>query len=221
MHGERDASEDPLKLETPARTAERPQPNVRPSVRPVLVIDADSQAWWRRTGPLAWTVLQHLALRAHHGEQGWTAPLGVRDIAAGLGVTKDTAARAIATLATAGLVTRGQVDRPQGGRRSGYVLHLPDPVRLVEVPANPDTAPARRDHRREAEFTAIAAPQRRRVPRPVGHPDDGLHRRARPAVDTNPPIEPCKRASRDQPGLFTTPPSDDTVGQAGTSQETA
>ncbi|MDA8045750.1 MAG: hypothetical protein M0Z30_11025 [Actinomycetota bacterium] len=56
-------------------------------------------------GPLAWAPLEHLALAAHPDRQGWAAPLGVREIATGIGVTKDTAARAVTALSAAGLVT--------------------------------------------------------------------------------------------------------------------
>ena len=57
-----------------------------------LVIKADSRLWRRRLGPLAWAALEHLALAAHPDHHGWAAPLGVRDVAGGIGVTKDTAA---------------------------------------------------------------------------------------------------------------------------------
>ena len=59
-----------------------------------LVLGTDSRHW-RRVGPLAWAALEHLALAARPDHQGWAAPLGVRDIATGIGVTKDTAARAV------------------------------------------------------------------------------------------------------------------------------
>ena len=95
-----------------------------------LVIGTDSRHWRRRLGPLAWAALEHLALAAHPDHHGWAAPLGVRDIAAGIGVTKDTAARAVTVLRTAGLVTLEQLDRSDGRRRSGYRLHLPDGIQL-------------------------------------------------------------------------------------------
>ena len=63
-----------------------------------LVIGTDSRHWRRRLGPLAWAALEPLALAAHPDHHGWAAPLGVRDIAAGIGVTKDTAARAVTAL---------------------------------------------------------------------------------------------------------------------------
>lgn len=101
---------------------------------PVLVIAAESLPWRRQVGPLAWTTLQHLALSAHRADQGWVAAVGVRDIGVDLGITKDTAARAVSTLVDAGLVTRGRVPTPRGQRRSGYLLHLPRPIRLIGAP---------------------------------------------------------------------------------------
>jgi DNA-binding transcriptional ArsR family regulator len=98
-----------------------------------LVIGTKSGAWRRRLGPLAWAALVHLALIANPDHHGWAAALGVRDIATGIGVSKDTAARAVTVLRVAGLVTVEQLDRPDGRRRSGYRLHL------WGSPGRPDT----------------------------------------------------------------------------------
>jgi DNA-binding MarR family transcriptional regulator len=102
--------------------------------RPALVIGNDSLLWQRRLTPRAWTALQHLALRSRRTQHGWAAAVGVRDVAAGIGVTKDTAARAISALVTAGLVTRQPVEKTGGSRRSGYLLHLPRTMRLIDDP---------------------------------------------------------------------------------------
>jgi hypothetical protein len=104
---------------------------------PALVIATQSLPLQRRVGPLAWTALQHLALRSDRTDQGWAVAVGVRDIAAGLGVTKDTAARAISVLVNNGLVRRGRVQSPSGHRRSGYLLCLPPPIRLIAKPTHP------------------------------------------------------------------------------------
>jgi MarR family len=97
-----------------------------------LVITAAHPPWYQRLGPLAWTALQHLALNSHRTDQGRSAAVGVRDVAAGLGVTKDTAARAISQLVSTGLVTRERVEVPGGHQRSGYLLHLPDSMSLID-----------------------------------------------------------------------------------------
>ncbi len=121
-----------------------------------LIVKAQSSVWRRRLGPLAWAALEDLALAAHHTEQGWVAPVGVRDIASRVGVTKDTAARAVAVLGAAGLVVLQRVPAPDGQWRSGYRLQLPDGVELRARPNHPDTAlpnandscPDRQDSRR-------------------------------------------------------------------------
>lgn len=107
------------------------------SATPALVMAAESRRWQRRVGPLAWTTLQDLALSSHRSDQGWVVAVGVRDIAADLGVTKDTAARAVSILIDAGLVSRGRVSTPEGRRRSGYLLQLPAPIRLIAGPYLP------------------------------------------------------------------------------------
>jgi hypothetical protein len=101
---------------------------------PELLITAESLPWRQQLGPLGWTVLQHLALSCRSTDRGWAVAVGVRDIAAGLGVTKDTAARAVSALVAAGLVSRGRVPGPGGRQRSGYLLHLPEPMRLIDRP---------------------------------------------------------------------------------------
>lgn len=97
---------------------------------PVLLIRAGGLAVARQIGPLPWTALQHLALASRPTDDGWAAATGVRDIACGIGVTKDTAARAVSTLISAGLLTRGPVESTSGRRRCGYLLRLPESVTL-------------------------------------------------------------------------------------------
>jgi DNA-binding MarR family transcriptional regulator len=123
--------------------------------RPALVIASDSLLWQRRLTPRAWTALQHLALRSRRTQQGWAVAVGVRDVAAGIGVTKDTAARAISALVTAGLVTRQPVEKTGGSRRSGYLLHLPRAMQLID---DPDQS-RRPHHRKEDAPGALGAPR--------------------------------------------------------------
>jgi hypothetical protein len=80
--------------------------------------------------------LQYLALSSQCVEGDWAAAVGVRDVAAGMGVTKDTAARALSSLAIVGLVERHQVTTPSGRRRSGYFIHLPESMSLVDHPGD-------------------------------------------------------------------------------------
>jgi hypothetical protein len=95
-----------------------------------LELDAGSRLWRRRLGWLQWAVLEDVALSACPDSDPWTAPVGVRGVAQNLGMTKDTAARALSALQAAGLMTRVSVRLPDGKTRSGYQLSLPDGVTL-------------------------------------------------------------------------------------------
>ena len=93
-----------------------------------IVLEVDTTASFTKTfvGPVAWIVLEHLALVAHEQDNDLVADETTRSIAAAVSVSKDTAAGALRRLVAAGLAAR----RPQhrtGGRfgAGGYVLHLP------------------------------------------------------------------------------------------------
>jgi len=105
----------------------------------VVVVSGASRAWRRRLGAVAWAALEDLALAARRDHAGWVAPVGVRDVAAGIGINKDTAARAVAALGAAGLVTLTRVAGRDGVLRSGYRLHLPDGIELQLGPKNVDS----------------------------------------------------------------------------------
>ena len=104
-----------------------------------LCIDPGSREWRRQLGVLAWAALEDLALSAHPSDQGWVAPVGVRDIARGIGVTKDTAARAVHILSSARLVVFERVAGRDGRPRSGYRLQLPDGIQVRPRPKPDDT----------------------------------------------------------------------------------
>ncbi len=123
-----------MNLGQPDASASAADRSPLPANAQALVATEESLALRRRLGPLAWSTLQHMALGSHRTERGWAVPMGVRDIAAGIAVTKDTAARAVSRLTRAGLVTRTQVEVLGGGRRSGYLLALPDSLRLIGSP---------------------------------------------------------------------------------------
>jgi hypothetical protein len=159
-----------------------------------LVITSASVHLRRRLGPLAWMVLHHLALSCRRTEDGWVAAVGVRDIASGTGVTKDTAARAVSTLLRAGLVTRELIDC-NAKRRSGYQLHLPAEMWLIDCPGHLD----RTDH------GASLCPSTDYSRRPWCEPDcpkdkytEARTRIAKPAEDP----AALQRGSGTQPALF-------------------
>jgi len=100
---------------------------------PVLI--GPAAAPLRRALPAsAWSALECLVARSHLATAGRVVEIGVRDLAADLGCSKNTAQRALATLAGAGLLTADQSRRADGTFRSGtYQLHLPTDV-LDQVP---------------------------------------------------------------------------------------
>ncbi len=86
-----------------------------------LLVAAESRHARRRLGTTAWAVLEDVALDAHLEDSGrLVAVTKVRRIALHLGISKDTAARALLRLAEAGLVER-QSRRDESGTFSASV----------------------------------------------------------------------------------------------------
>lgn len=90
-----------------------------------LVLTDAAHGLRRRLGPTAWTVLEELLLDAADGES-LLVETHVRRIAEGVGISKDTAARALRHLIAQGVVTRSSGRDVRSGcfGRSVYVLHL-------------------------------------------------------------------------------------------------
>lgn len=90
-----------------------------------LVLTDAARGLRRRLGPTAWTVLEELLIDATVGES-IVVETHVRRIAAELGISKDSAARALRRLIAQDLVTRRRGRDPGSGcfGRSVYVLHL-------------------------------------------------------------------------------------------------
>lgn len=92
-----------------------------------LGVTAEARAFRRAVGVTAWAVLEDLVLDADVDERGaLVARTNVRRLAAQLGVSKDTAARAVTRLARAGVVHRVVAERGTRGAlpSSSYVLDL-------------------------------------------------------------------------------------------------
>ena len=104
----------------------------------VLVIAAASRASRRELGAQAWCVLEELVLGAENDGEGLVAAVGVREIAGRLGITKDTAARAMSALAGVGIVVRDRVEVADGRARSGYRLVPPNGMLLARCPCAED-----------------------------------------------------------------------------------
>ncbi len=186
--------------------------------RPALVIAPDSLPWRQRLGPLGWTALQHLALSSHRTDQGWAVAVGVRDIAVGLGVTKDTAARAVSHLVRAGLVARGRVEGPGGRRRSGYLLNLPAPIQLVEDSNLVEALDAHRTPHQQMNYTGLTGAQPGRLLEPqLGL--SGPRRAGRAEIDAKPSGPSWRRWHCDRTALFDTAQGGDAPVVAGDTGE--
>jgi hypothetical protein len=127
----------------------------------------------RAVGTTAWAVLADIALDAEADAHGnLVAATNVRRIADHLGISKDTAARALGRLVDAGLVGRESSPR-QSGRfpTSAYVVYLGDASTEITLlgahrcPADPCPVVADTDAARSSGDTVPSA--RRRSPRPA------------------------------------------------------
>lgn len=114
----------------------------------VLMVDSRSSAFRRLVGPLAWAVLEEVALGSPPaGRSGSSVcSISVRTVVDGLGVGKAAAARAISVLVDAGVLIRLPPARGRDGRfdRSGYVLRLPEGVVLSPSSVSGPPAPGER-----------------------------------------------------------------------------
>ncbi len=112
-----------------------------------LRVAPESREIRRALGTTAWAILEEVALDAHLDEQGClVAVTNVRRIARQLGISKDTAARALLRLADAGLI-QCQSRRKETGEFAGsvYVVHLVESSGLARLacyrcPATPSPA---------------------------------------------------------------------------------
>lgn len=117
---------------------------------PVLI--GPAAAPLRRALPsAAWAALECLVARSLPTADGRVVQVGVRDLAADLGCSKNTAQRALATLTGAGLLTAEQSRRFDGTFGPGrYQLHLPTDVL--------DPVPPRRSTRRPSPTPSTDTP---------------------------------------------------------------
>jgi DNA-binding MarR family transcriptional regulator len=131
-----------------------------------LSVDHDAAPVRRDLGPLAWIVLEELALCADEAEDGeLRSALGVRELACALRISKDTAARAVRRLVEARLVRR-ITSRSAEGRFASchYVVRLPRglslrdggvPARKLPTPAIPRRRAKRSRRSRASQLTLI------------------------------------------------------------------
>lgn len=95
----------------------------------------------------AWVALECLVARSHPSPSGPVVEVGVRDLAADFGGSKNTAQRALVALTEAGLLTADHARSDDGTfRPTRYLLHLPTDVL--------DPVPPRRPTRRTRPTTS-------------------------------------------------------------------
>lgn len=165
-----------------------------------ITVLPSSRVLCRRVGPLAWVLLEELALRAEIRPDGFTVETNVRDLGATLNLGKDTIAKALGRLADLGLLhpqTRRVAGRYAGCayvmdieacHRAGIVITevavVSSPCPAAPCPVQPDAAEADAASQ-TATGTVVASP----VPHSPGRTDS-----------TSPSLF-------DLPGLPHTPPS--------------
>lgn len=90
-----------------------------------MIVTVTARSLWRRVGTTAWAVLLDVALDAQFDPDGrLVAATNVRRLAGHLGISKDTAARALVRLVDAGLLVRQHGRRGANGEFTPSVYEL-------------------------------------------------------------------------------------------------
>jgi hypothetical protein len=122
-----------------------------------LVVGADSRRARRELGAVAWVMLEAVALAGEFDAEGrWVAVTNARALASELGIGKDRAAAALATLRAAGLVVA------HAGRQYGSARFAPSRYE-VRLPVS---------HHTDTATTTPDRPTRRRAPRTRARVDE-------------------------------------------------
>jgi DNA-binding MarR family transcriptional regulator len=123
-----------------------------------LTLGAAAASLRRAVGPVAWSVLEAVAERCEDAGDRTVSYRSVRDVAADLGVAKDTVAKALRRLRGAGLLEPESARQTSGWfGRGRYVITLPpnvfdlaadvaaaDSPALVDVPSSMRSRPVSR-----------------------------------------------------------------------------
>ena len=101
--------------------------------RRTIVVSPHARELRRRLGPTAWAVLEELLSASQGDARDCHSGATVRSLAADLGLSKDTVARALARLTAAGIVVAGQDRAPAGTfAAGGYRISVPDAIALAQ-----------------------------------------------------------------------------------------
>jgi DNA-binding GntR family transcriptional regulator len=131
-----------------------------------LRVTAEARALRRAVGVTAWCVLEELVMDASVDARGrFVASTNVRRLAASLGVSKDTAARAVARLVRAGVVERNTNARGERGT-------FPTAVYVIDVERVAGLTIDLVDDVPEHEPTRVTPPRTRTRSRHVSRVDD-------------------------------------------------
>jgi hypothetical protein len=121
-----------------------------------IVVAFEARALRRELGPTSWVALEELLMRSTGPADACVARVSVRALAASLGLSKDTACRAIRRLRDAGLVTVAQHRTVAGIFDTGmYVIAVPDCIAL-NAPSHPSPRPRARVERPEFSQLSLA-----------------------------------------------------------------
>lgn len=113
--------------------------------RSFVVHGHTASALRRQLGPTGWVVLEELLAHTDGTDDGYEATASVRSLAAAVGLSKDTVARALVRLRGAGIVTAGQSRASTGTFTAGtYRITVPSCITFCEPTATTDVAPRQR-----------------------------------------------------------------------------
>lgn len=110
-----------------------------------VVVNPCARELRRRLGPTAWIVLEELVSTSQGEADDCYSSATVRSLAADLGLSKDTVARALVRLRTAGIIVARQDRTPAGTFATGlYRISVPGAIELVqpEPPTSGATRPS-------------------------------------------------------------------------------
>lgn len=109
--------------------------------RSFVVHGHTANALRRQLGPTGWAVLEELLAHTDSTDDGNVAAASVRSLAAAVGLSKDTVARALGRLREAGIVTAEQSRASTGTFTAGtYRITVPSCITFSEPTATTDPA---------------------------------------------------------------------------------